>query len=95
MAVAVVERPHGLAEKPRQVTPRRPSVQRGPRRGDVLQGLDEAPGWSSANAVFGGTAPLVIQWLPGSTFFFYVAAGAAIAFFVILSMPETKGSELR
>jgi MFS transporter, MHS family, alpha-ketoglutarate permease len=33
--------------------------------------------------------------LPGSTFFFYVAAGAAIAFFVILTMPETKNSELR
>ncbi|MEV8439360.1 MFS transporter [Actinosynnema sp. NPDC051121] len=46
-------------------------------------------------ALFGGTAPLVIQWLPGSTFFFYVAAGAVIAFFVILTMPETKNSELR
>ena len=46
-------------------------------------------------ALFGGTAPLVIQWLPGSTFFIYVAVGAAIAFFVILTMPETKGSELR
>jgi MHS family alpha-ketoglutarate permease-like MFS transporter len=46
-------------------------------------------------ALFGGTAPLVIQWLPGSTFFVYVAVGAAIAFFVILTMPETKGETLR
>ncbi|MFD1147360.1 MFS transporter [Saccharothrix hoggarensis] len=46
-------------------------------------------------ALFGGTAPLVIQQLPGTTFFVYVAVGAAIAFVVILTMPETKGSELR
>lgn len=46
-------------------------------------------------ALFGGTAPLVIQALPGTTFFYYVAAGAAVAFLVILTMPETKGSELR
>ncbi|NUT53768.1 MAG: MFS transporter [Saccharothrix sp.] len=46
-------------------------------------------------ALFGGTAPLVIQALPGSTFFYYVAAGAAIAFLVILTMPETKGETLR
>ncbi|MEU4741468.1 MFS transporter [Actinosynnema sp. NPDC023658] len=46
-------------------------------------------------ALFGGTAPLVIQALPGSTFFFYVAGGAAIAFLVILTMPETKGATLR
>ncbi|MEU4444479.1 MFS transporter [Actinosynnema sp. NPDC050801] len=46
-------------------------------------------------ALFGGTAPLVIQALPGTTFFVYVAVGAAIAFSVVLTMPETKGSELR
>ncbi|QFZ21369.1 MFS transporter [Saccharothrix syringae] len=46
-------------------------------------------------ALFGGTAPLVIQALPGTTFFFYVAGAAVIAFLVILTMPETKGSELR
>ncbi|WP_367131359.1 MFS transporter [Saccharothrix sp. HUAS TT1] len=46
-------------------------------------------------ALFGGTAPLVIQALPGVTFFVYVAVGAAIAFFVILTMPETKGETLR
>jgi MHS family alpha-ketoglutarate permease-like MFS transporter len=46
-------------------------------------------------ALFGGTAPLVIQALPGTTFFFYVAIGAVIAFLVILTMPETKGQTLR
>ncbi|MFB9595719.1 MFS transporter [Saccharothrix longispora] len=45
-------------------------------------------------ALFGGTAPLVIQWLPGTLFFYYVAGAAVIAFLVILGMPETKGDEL-
>lgn len=50
-------------------------------------------------AVFGGTAPLVIQWLGdagnSSWFFWYVAVGAVIAFVATLTLPETKGSVLR
>jgi MHS family alpha-ketoglutarate permease-like MFS transporter len=50
-------------------------------------------------AVFGGTAPLVITALSDAGrplwFFWYVAIAAAVAFAVILTLPETKGSELR
>ena len=50
-------------------------------------------------ALFGGTAPLVIQWLGdigySSWFFWYVSVGAAIAFVATLTLPETKGSVLR
>ncbi|MDQ3402024.1 MAG: MFS transporter [Actinomycetota bacterium] len=50
-------------------------------------------------AIFGGTAPLLISALSAAglatTFFWYVAAGAAIAFVVILTLPETKGTTLR
>lgn len=50
-------------------------------------------------AVFGGTAPLVITALSDAdasvAFFWYVAVGAAIAFLVILRLPETRGTELR
>ncbi|WNV76300.1 MFS transporter [Geodermatophilus sp. DSM 44513] len=50
-------------------------------------------------ALFGGTAPLVITALSEAGrplwFFWYVAAGAAIAFAVILTLKETKGTELR
>ena len=50
-------------------------------------------------AVFGGTAPLVIQWLGdaghSSWFFWYVSFGAAVAFVATLSLPETKGSVLK
>ncbi|OLT47049.1 MFS transporter [Saccharomonospora sp. CUA-673] len=50
-------------------------------------------------AVFGGTAPLVITALSDAgmavAFFWYVAAAAAVAFLVILRLPETRGSELR
>ncbi|MFD7653228.1 MFS transporter [Actinosynnema sp. NPDC059797] len=45
-------------------------------------------------ALFGGTAPLVIQWI-GGAFFLYVAIAAVLAFLVIATMPETKGVELR
>ena len=41
----------------------------------------------------------MISWLGGmghsSWFFWYVAAGAAVAFVTTLSLPETKGSVLR
>jgi MHS family alpha-ketoglutarate permease-like MFS transporter len=50
-------------------------------------------------AVFGGTAPLVITALSEADhplwFFWYVAVAAVVAFLAILTLPETKGSELR
>lgn len=50
-------------------------------------------------ATFGGTAPLVITALAGAGrqtwFFWYVAVAAVIAFLGILTLPETKGTELR
>ncbi|GHE12355.1 MFS transporter [Klenkia taihuensis] len=50
-------------------------------------------------ALFGGTAPLVITALSDAGhpvfFFVYVAVAAAIAFGVILTLRETKGTELR
>ncbi|EHR49948.1 arabinose efflux permease family protein [Saccharomonospora marina XMU15] len=50
-------------------------------------------------ATFGGTAPLVITALANAgvagAFFWYVAAGSAVAFLVILTLPETNRSELR
>lgn len=58
-----------------------------------LRGLGIGAWYNLTVALFGGTAPLVIQWL-GTSFFWYVAAGAVIAFLVILTLPETKGAEL-
>ena len=50
-------------------------------------------------AVFGGTAPLVITALSEADhplwFFWYVAVAAVVAFCAILTLPETRGSELR
>ena len=50
-------------------------------------------------ALFGGTAPLVITALSGAGhpvfFFVYVAVAAAVAFGVILTLKETRGTELR
>src|SRR5215217_2692846 len=50
-------------------------------------------------AVFGGTAPLVITALSDAGrplwFFWYVAIAAVISFSVILTMRETRGTELR
>ena len=64
-----------------------------------LRGLGIGAWYNLTVAVFGGTAPLVIQWLGGmghsSWFFWYVAVGAAIAFVATLTLPETKGSVLR
>jgi MFS transporter, MHS family, alpha-ketoglutarate permease len=49
-------------------------------------------------ATFGGTAPLLISALSSAgmavAFFWYVAAGAAIAFVVILTLPDTRGRPL-
>ena len=64
-----------------------------------LRGLGIGAWYNLTVATFGGTAPLVIQALGdaglGDVFFWYVAAGAAIAFLVILTLPETNGSVLR
>ncbi|GAA1031144.1 MULTISPECIES: MFS transporter [Amycolatopsis] len=64
-----------------------------------LRGLGIGAWYNLTVAVFGGTAPLVLSALSAAgaatAFFWYVAVAAAIAFFVILRMPETKGSELR
>jgi MHS family alpha-ketoglutarate permease-like MFS transporter len=50
-------------------------------------------------ATFGGTAPLVITALSGAghpvVFFVYVAVAAAISFLAILTLTETRGTELR
>ncbi|SDC58763.1 MFS transporter [Actinokineospora iranica] len=49
-------------------------------------------------AVFGGTAPLVISALAGAgaqtAFFYYVAGAAVVSFLVILTLPETRGTDL-
>jgi MHS family alpha-ketoglutarate permease-like MFS transporter len=64
-----------------------------------LRGLGIGAWYNLTVATFGGTAPLVIQALGaagyGEAFFWYVAAGAAVAFLVILTLPETKGTVLR
>jgi MHS family alpha-ketoglutarate permease-like MFS transporter len=64
-----------------------------------LRGLGIGAWYNLTVAVFGGTAPLVIQSLSqaglAGAFFWYVAVGAAIAFVVVLTMRETKGEVLR
>jgi MFS transporter, MHS family, alpha-ketoglutarate permease len=64
-----------------------------------LRGLGIGAWYNLTVATFGGTAPLVIQSLSAAglaqAFFWYVAAGAVIAFVVILTLPETKGQVLR
>ncbi|HVV11977.1 MFS transporter [Amycolatopsis sp.] len=65
----------------------------------TLRGLGIGAWYNLTVAVFGGTAPLLISALAAAdasiAFFWYVAGAAAIAFVVILTLPETKGSELR
>ncbi|MEU5690469.1 MFS transporter [Actinosynnema sp. NPDC020468] len=60
-----------------------------------LRGLGIGAWYNLTVALFGGTAPLMIQLLTGSSFFWYVAAGALVAFLVILTLPETRGEPLR
>ncbi|MEU6128509.1 MFS transporter [Saccharopolyspora sp. NPDC047091] len=64
-----------------------------------LRGLGIGAWYNLTVAVFGGTAPLVIQAFAAfgaeALFFWYIAAAAVLAFFVILALPETRGSELR
>ncbi|KOV82681.1 MFS transporter [Nocardia sp. NRRL S-836] len=59
-----------------------------------LRGLGIGAWYNLTVALFGGTAPLVIQALPGTTFFWYVAVAAVITFLVILTLPETRGVPL-
>ncbi len=64
-----------------------------------LRGLGIGAWYNLTVATFGGTAPLVIQALSNAglshVFFWYVAAGAVIAFLGILTLPETRGQVLR
>jgi MHS family alpha-ketoglutarate permease-like MFS transporter len=64
-----------------------------------LRGLGIGAWYNLTVAMFGGTAPLVIQSLSAAgladAFFWYVAAGAAIAFLTVLTLPETRGSVLK
>ncbi|TCO50783.1 MFS transporter [Actinocrispum wychmicini] len=64
-----------------------------------LRGLGIGAWYNLTVAVFGGTAPLVITWLAelgaSTVFFWYVAVAAAISFLMILTLPETKGAELK
>ncbi|MBK1786442.1 MFS transporter [Prauserella cavernicola] len=64
-----------------------------------LRGLGIGAWYNLTVAVFGGTAPLVITALSdagaSTVFFWYVAVAAAVAFFVILRLPETNRSELK
>jgi MHS family alpha-ketoglutarate permease-like MFS transporter len=63
-----------------------------------LRGLGIGAWYNLTVAVFGGTAPLVVSALGeaglADIFFWYVAAGAVVAFLVILTLPETKGKVL-
>jgi len=64
-----------------------------------LRGLGIGAWYNLTVALFGGTAPLVIQTLSAAgladVFFWYVAGGAVVAFLVILTLPETRGQVLR
>ena len=64
-----------------------------------LRGLGIGAWYNLTVAIFGGTAPLVIQSLSAAgladVFFWYVAVGATIAFLVILTLRETRGEVLR
>ena len=64
-----------------------------------LRGLGIGTWYNITVATFGGTAPFVITALSNAghpdAFFWYVAAGAAVAFVTILSLKETNGSVLR
>lgn len=64
-----------------------------------LRGLGIGAWYNLTVAVFGGTAPLVIQGLAAinasTAFFWYIAGSAVIALLVIRTLPETKGTELR
>ncbi|MGH8870085.1 MAG: MFS transporter [Actinomycetes bacterium] len=64
-----------------------------------VRGIGIGAWYNLTVACFGGTAPLVITALADAgksqLFFWYVTVGAVIAFATILTLRETKGSELR
>ncbi|GAA3041638.1 MFS transporter [Actinokineospora globicatena] len=64
-----------------------------------LRGLGIGAWYNLTVALFGGTAPLVVTALAdagaSTIFFWYLTGAAVIAFFVILTLPETKGTDLR
>lgn len=64
-----------------------------------LRALGIGAWYNLAVAVFGGTAPMVVSALAAvhssGTFFWYLATGSAVGFLVLLTMPETRGTELR
>lgn len=63
-----------------------------------LRGLGIGAWYNLTVAVFGGTAPLVINALSSvnaaEVFFWFITVGSAIAFFVIRTLPETRATEL-
>ncbi|MGH3343545.1 MAG: MFS transporter [Carbonactinosporaceae bacterium] len=64
-----------------------------------VRGIGIGAWYNLTVATFGGTAPLVITWISGlghsSWFFWYVTVGAVICFATVVSLHETKGTELR
>ena len=64
-----------------------------------LRGVGIGAWYNITVATFGGTAPLVIASLAGAgrsdLFFVYVAIGATIAFFTILTLRETAHRPLK
>ncbi|MFC4565754.1 MFS transporter [Nocardiopsis mangrovi] len=64
-----------------------------------LRGLGIGAWYNLTVALFGGTAPLVISTLAAygwsSAFFVYVAVASVVTFAVVLTLPETRATELR
>jgi MHS family alpha-ketoglutarate permease-like MFS transporter len=63
-----------------------------------VRGLGIGAWYNLTVALFGGTAPLLMSVFAAAgtpdVFFWYVTAGAVLAFLVILRLPETRGTEL-
>ena len=64
-----------------------------------LRGIGIGAWYNLTVALFGGTAPLVLTALAAAgysvAFFWYVAAAGVAMFLAMLTLPETRGSELR
>jgi MHS family alpha-ketoglutarate permease-like MFS transporter len=64
-----------------------------------IRGLSIGAWYNLTVALFGGTAPLIIQWLSNighsNWFFSYVSVGAVVAFVTTLTLPETRGLVLK
>lgn len=63
-----------------------------------VRGIGIGAWYNLTVATFGGTAPFVITWLARlgheAWFFWYVTAGAVICFLTVVTLPETKNTEL-